>query len=250
MTIGEKIYELRKNKGVSQETLAYDLNVSRQAVSKWETDQSIPDLDKIKSLSEYFNVSIDYLVNNIIQEQIIENDIIKSEEVKDLDKTNKLKRIARIMLMTVIAFNIVILFNFIILTLLQNVFIGRMSIIKFNEFFVYPHIAFIQTLLYKGAIIVFSFYLLNKLKFNNNIVIDKVIFIIIYYSASFFISIIFSRILKYYFSSFSSEYPIKYSYLVEFIDIVNSPINLISSILFIFALGVLIFVSYIYKTRY
>lgn len=40
MTIGEKIYKLRKNKGVSQETLAFDLNVSRQAVSKWETEIS------------------------------------------------------------------------------------------------------------------------------------------------------------------------------------------------------------------
>ena len=62
MTIGEKIFELRKEKGVSQETMAFELNVSRQAVSKWETDQSIPDLDKIKSLAEYFNVSIDYIL--------------------------------------------------------------------------------------------------------------------------------------------------------------------------------------------
>ena len=50
MTIGEKIYKLRSEKGISQETMALDLNVSRQAVSKWETDQSIPDLDKIKLL--------------------------------------------------------------------------------------------------------------------------------------------------------------------------------------------------------
>ena len=41
--------------------MAFDLGVSRQAVSKWETDQSLPDLDKIKLLSDYFEVSIDYL---------------------------------------------------------------------------------------------------------------------------------------------------------------------------------------------
>ena len=47
MTIGEKIYKLRTEAKISQETLALDLNISRQAVSKWETDQSIPDLDNI-----------------------------------------------------------------------------------------------------------------------------------------------------------------------------------------------------------
>ena len=53
---------LKKKKGVSQEELAYRIGVSRQAVSKWESDQSIPELDKVILMSEYFEVTTDYLL--------------------------------------------------------------------------------------------------------------------------------------------------------------------------------------------
>ena len=59
MTIGEKIYNLRKAKNYSQEEVANHLNVSRQTVSKWETDQSTPDFDKIVPLCELFEISTD-----------------------------------------------------------------------------------------------------------------------------------------------------------------------------------------------
>lgn len=62
MTLGEKIYKLRTQKGLSQEMLGLQLGVSRQSVSKWETDQSVPDLEKIVALSELFAVSTDYLL--------------------------------------------------------------------------------------------------------------------------------------------------------------------------------------------
>lgn len=64
MTLGEKIFKLRTEKGFSQETLGEKLGVSRQSVSKWETDQSIPELDKIVAMSEVFGVSTDYLLKN------------------------------------------------------------------------------------------------------------------------------------------------------------------------------------------
>lgn len=62
MTLGEKIYKLRTERGLSQEALGEKLGVSRQSVSKWETDQSIPELDKIVAVSEIFGVSTDYLL--------------------------------------------------------------------------------------------------------------------------------------------------------------------------------------------
>lgn len=65
MTIADRILELRKTKGISQEELADKINVSRQAISKWESGQSFPDLDKIVILSEYFNVTTDYLIKGI-----------------------------------------------------------------------------------------------------------------------------------------------------------------------------------------
>lgn len=62
MTLGEKIYRLRTEKGLSQEALGEALKVSRQSVSKWETDQSVPELDKLVAISEFFHVTTDYLL--------------------------------------------------------------------------------------------------------------------------------------------------------------------------------------------
>lgn len=62
MTLGEKIYRLRSQRGLSQEAFGEALGVSRQSMSKWETDQSVPELDKIVAISEIFAVSTDYLL--------------------------------------------------------------------------------------------------------------------------------------------------------------------------------------------
>lgn len=62
MTFCEKITQLRKEKGMSQEDLAQVVGVSRQAVQKWESGQSNPDMENLKLLSSYFGVTLDYLV--------------------------------------------------------------------------------------------------------------------------------------------------------------------------------------------
>lgn len=64
MILAEKIMNLRKKNGWSQEELAQQLSVSRQSVSKWEGGQSIPDLDKLLALSQIFGVTLDYLVKD------------------------------------------------------------------------------------------------------------------------------------------------------------------------------------------
>lgn len=65
MDIADRIQTLRKMKGLSQEELAEKTGVSRQAVSKWESGQSAPDLDKIIIMSEYFGVTTDYILKGI-----------------------------------------------------------------------------------------------------------------------------------------------------------------------------------------
>jgi transcriptional regulator with XRE-family HTH domain len=65
MNIADRIQNLRKVKGISQEELADKVGVSRQAVSKWESKQSVPDLDKIIIMSEYFDVTTDYILKGI-----------------------------------------------------------------------------------------------------------------------------------------------------------------------------------------
>ena len=71
MILADKIINLRKKSGMSQEDLAGKLNVSRQSISKWESAQSIPDLDKIIQLSIIFGVSTDFL----LKDEIIQDDI-------------------------------------------------------------------------------------------------------------------------------------------------------------------------------
>lgn len=73
MSIGEKIYDLRKKKNMSQEDLASVLNVSRQTISKWETGESNPDFDKIVPLCNFFEISTDEFLkgsNPILEEKI------------------------------------------------------------------------------------------------------------------------------------------------------------------------------------
>ncbi|MEG0367489.1 MAG: helix-turn-helix transcriptional regulator, partial [Coprobacillus sp.] len=64
MDFGMKLQDLRKQKGLSQEALAERLSVSRQAVSKWETGEGYPEMDKIILLSDMFEVSLDYLIKD------------------------------------------------------------------------------------------------------------------------------------------------------------------------------------------
>ena len=74
MILADKIIKLRKKNGWSQEELACKMNVSRQAVSKWESAQTIPDLEKILQLSTLFGVTTDYLLKDEIEDEIFTDD--------------------------------------------------------------------------------------------------------------------------------------------------------------------------------
>lgn len=66
MKLNEKIIKLRKDNNLSQEDFGNKLNISRQAVSKWENEETKPEIDKIRDISKIFNVSCDYLLNDEI----------------------------------------------------------------------------------------------------------------------------------------------------------------------------------------
>jgi transcriptional regulator with XRE-family HTH domain len=65
MNIADRIQNLRKTKGISQEELADKIGVSRQAISKWESEQSTPEIDKVIIMSEFFDVTTDYILKGI-----------------------------------------------------------------------------------------------------------------------------------------------------------------------------------------
>ena len=64
MTFGEKLFKLRKERGLSQEALAEQANTTRQAISKWENNQGFPETEKLMLISNIFEVSIDSLLKD------------------------------------------------------------------------------------------------------------------------------------------------------------------------------------------
>ena len=84
MNLGERLFELRKAKNLTQDDVAEKLNVSRQTVSKWETDQSTPDFDKIVPLCELFEIGVDELLTGKkpVEEKNQEN-VLTKQEVKE-----------------------------------------------------------------------------------------------------------------------------------------------------------------------
>lgn len=80
MTLGEKLKDIRKRFGLSQEQLAEIMNVSRQAITKWETDKGMPDVLNLQELAKVFGVTVDYFLND-------EDTAAVKTMTKDLDKT-------------------------------------------------------------------------------------------------------------------------------------------------------------------
>ena len=79
MALGERIRDERKKRGLSQEELADILNVSRQAITKWETDRGIPDIANLIRISEEFEISLDELIkgDNSVKRKIIYDSSMK-----------------------------------------------------------------------------------------------------------------------------------------------------------------------------
>lgn len=104
MEFNNKLYELRKQKGFSQEELANRLNVSRQTISKWEVGESTPDMEKLIAISDLFEISLDELVKGEKQETIDTTEqIMRSELYSDIkehvltdDNKKKSKKILKV----------------------------------------------------------------------------------------------------------------------------------------------------------
>ena len=75
MKFNEKLLSIRKKKGLSQEQLGMDLQVSRQTISKWEAGQSYPDFQRLVMLSDYFDMTLDELVKDIDVQDVREKSL-------------------------------------------------------------------------------------------------------------------------------------------------------------------------------
>ena len=103
MTVGERIQDLRKKKGFSQEKLAEYLNMSRQAVAKWEQNVCEPNLDCLAKMSDLFGVVLDYLIRGKASEEVKSGNVVREKETIIIkEKDNLLDRKDIILLITLI----------------------------------------------------------------------------------------------------------------------------------------------------
>ena len=101
MTLGETIHQLRTSRGMSQGDLADALEVSRQSVSKWETDASVPDLDKLVQLSRLFDVTLDQLVCGAEAQPKAGEEPVQPETPKEKKGPTPVRRIVGAVLLAV-----------------------------------------------------------------------------------------------------------------------------------------------------
>lgn len=97
--LGDKIKELRKSKRINQMTLSKYLNVSKGAIGMWETNKREPDIQTIKRIANYFNVSLDYLLENEFKETNKKNqEKIKSESNYVITSEQNYEKILKLVL--------------------------------------------------------------------------------------------------------------------------------------------------------
>ena len=122
MTLGEKIYNLRKSKKLSQEGLAEIVNVTRQTISKWETGLSVPDAEMLVTISELFETPVSEILGESIEEKETNDLKVISEKLEVINEqlsiSQKQKRKRKIMVLLII--DICLIFFFVLLALLGS----------------------------------------------------------------------------------------------------------------------------------
>lgn len=104
MNLGNKIVSLRKKNNLSQEELAEKVGVTRQTISKWELEETAPDINQAKTLSKIFNVSLDELTNNNINS-------ILTEKISNTERLAGITiKILKVIGVGMLAFIIIIIF--------------------------------------------------------------------------------------------------------------------------------------------
>lgn len=111
MNLGNKIMTLRKKNNLSQEDLAEKVGVTRQTISKWELEETTPDINQAKKLSMIFNISLDELVNNDVNSILIEK-VSNTERLAGI--IIKILKVSGILLILfiILTFTLLIMFNF------------------------------------------------------------------------------------------------------------------------------------------
>lgn len=105
MKLEEKLVSLRKEKGLSQLKLAEMMNVSRQAISRWEVGAAVPSVDNLNYLGRLYNVPLEYLLNDDAEKPVCPTSDHKTEQPKEA--TTKRKNITLVLIITLVLFAVI-----------------------------------------------------------------------------------------------------------------------------------------------
>lgn len=127
MNVGNKITELRKQSNLSQEELAEKVGVTRQTISKWELEETTPDINQAKKLSNIFNISLDELTNNNVSNILVEK-VSNTEKLAGL--TIKILKVIGISLIIFLVIFVIafIVFNIDRINSKDNKVVGKYSL--------------------------------------------------------------------------------------------------------------------------
>lgn len=127
MTLGERIQDLRKKKGYSQEKLAGCLNMSRQAIAKWEQNICEPSIDCLTLMAELFEVDLDYLITGKVDvDRKKSEDIIREKETIVIKENNHLLDKTDIVLLIVLITSIIAFVGLFVYALLNPLYWNQM----------------------------------------------------------------------------------------------------------------------------
>ncbi|KEI91000.1 helix-turn-helix domain-containing protein [Clostridium botulinum] len=125
MAFSNKLYSLRKQKGLSQDELGSKLNVSRQTISKWELGETTPELEKLIALGDFFEISLDELVMDVKAKESTKTEplvmngletIIHSIDRENVEMyTKKISKIVLIIMVVILAIDLISMIVYFIL---------------------------------------------------------------------------------------------------------------------------------------
>ena len=158
MKFNEKLQELRKNKGITQEELAQNLFVSRTAVSKWESGRGYPNLDSLKEIAKFFNITID--------------ELLSSDEVLNIAEEEKNRKISNIrdLVFGLLDLSTIMLFFLPLFALRKEGLIYDVSLLELNEIKLYLLIPYFVIIIF---LILFGIARLALQNCNNKIWINS-----------------------------------------------------------------------------
>jgi len=129
MKLEEKLFSLRKARGLSQLKLAEKIGISRQAVSRWETGEAVPSTENLKYLGEIYNVPLEYLLDDSKESSLRENSLI--EETKNLERSKRRERKKTFALIVIATIGVLVIAG--CLAVNFDIFEGEKSVFDLEE---------------------------------------------------------------------------------------------------------------------